>query len=259
MLVGHRFGGGSPPYHWPSRKHPIKKQPARGLSMLTTAHPNDRAARVGPDRMRSFPRGPQRGLGRGKPHRGTKSPNRSRRTREYRPALDWRGRGRAGANATFPDIEQQIEPVDRQAYAALTTLQLNPQVQQYDGFAPGHRVSGRTPKMPIGTVGNPLYIGFANSGNSPVTHTNAASIYCSFVAPTSGFFSCMDLFSGSNCSARFCLFDSQTRCCSARFLTSFNIVLKLVSMFSLSVAFRTRAEISSIAKSLTPPIKMVGL
>ena len=44
----------------------------------------------------------------------------------------------------------------------MTTLRLNSQAQQYGGFTPGQRVTGRTPKLPIGAVGNP---NFADSMN----------------------------------------------------------------------------------------------
>ena len=39
----------------------------------------------------------------------------------------------------------------------MASLHLNSQVQQYDGFTPGHRVFGRTPKLPIGAAGNPNF------------------------------------------------------------------------------------------------------
>ena len=41
-------------------------------------------------------------------------------------------------------------------FAARTMMRLNSQVQQYDGFTPGQRFLGRTPKLPIGAVGNPF-------------------------------------------------------------------------------------------------------
>ena len=34
-------------------------------------------------------------------------------------------------------------------FAAMTTMRLNSKVQQFDGFAPGKRFSGRTPKIPV--------------------------------------------------------------------------------------------------------------
>ena len=70
--------------------------------------------------------------------------------------------------------KKQIGPVDWQEYAALTMLQLNPPVRQYDGFTPAWRVCGRKPEMPIGTVDSPFYIGFTNPENAPVTQTHHA-------------------------------------------------------------------------------------
>ena len=89
-------------------------------------------------------------------------------------ATEWR-------HMYFRDISAQIkgrpkkiqnEPVDRGGYSAFATLQLNSQVRQYEGFTPGVGVSGRTPEMPIGTVGDPFYNYFRNPANSPVTQTH---------------------------------------------------------------------------------------
>ena len=44
----------------------------------------------------------------------------------------------------------------------MDALHLNSQVQQYDGFTSGQRVFGRTPKLPIGKVGNPNFADFVN-------------------------------------------------------------------------------------------------
>ena len=50
----------------------------------------------------------------------------------------------------------------------MCTLHLNSQERQYGVFAPGRRVFGRAPEMPIGTSGNP---------NSPdFTHTVTAQV-----------------------------------------------------------------------------------
>ena len=57
-------------------------------------------------------------------------------------------------------------------FAATTTMRLNSQVQQFGGFAPGKRVPGRTPKMPIGEIGNPLFGDFTNPPEAPVTKTH---------------------------------------------------------------------------------------
>ena len=46
-------------------------------------------------------------------------------------------------------------------------LQLNAQVPQYNGFAPGRRVCGMAPKLPIGTVDAPLFIGAIYNNDAP--------------------------------------------------------------------------------------------
>ena len=67
---------------------------------------------------------------------------------------------------------KKTRPVDRQGYAAITMLQLNSQVQEYDGFTPVRRVSGRAPKMAIGSVDNPFFNDFTNPEDSPVAQTH---------------------------------------------------------------------------------------
>ena len=51
-------------------------------------------------------------------------------------------------------------------------LHLNSQVRKYDGFTPGHRVFGRTHKIPIGAVGNPNFCDFMDPADSPVDQTH---------------------------------------------------------------------------------------
>ena len=45
-------------------------------------------------------------------------------------------------------------------------------MQQYDGFTPGERVFGRTPKMHIGAADSPIFCDFTNPNDSPVTKTH---------------------------------------------------------------------------------------
>ena len=49
----------------------------------------------------------------------------------------------------------------------MAALHINSQVRQYDGFTPGHRVSGWAPKLPIGTLGNPNFADFTNPIAAP--------------------------------------------------------------------------------------------
>ena len=42
-------------------------------------------------------------------------------------------------------------------FSDMAALHLNSQVQQYDGFTPGQRLFGRTPKLPIGAAGSPNF------------------------------------------------------------------------------------------------------
>ena len=58
---------------------------------------------------------------------------------------------------------------DRKEFSAMAALHLNSQVQQYDGFTPGQRVFGRTPKLPIGTAGNPNFSDFMKPVTAPTT------------------------------------------------------------------------------------------
>ena len=56
-------------------------------------------------------------------------------------------------------------------FSVMTPIHLNSQVRQFSGFAPGKRVFGRTPKMPIGANGNPHFGDFTNPGDSPTSET----------------------------------------------------------------------------------------
>ena len=67
----------------------------------------------------------------------------------------------------------QIRPVDWKEYDASGMQHLNAQLQQYDGFAPGRRVFGRTPKMPIGAVGRPIFLRFYEPQGFP-SHTDTS-------------------------------------------------------------------------------------
>ena len=51
-------------------------------------------------------------------------------------------------------------------------MRLNSQVRQFGGFAPGGRVSARTPKMPIGTVGSPHFADFMSPKEAQSTKTH---------------------------------------------------------------------------------------
>ena len=53
----------------------------------------------------------------------------------------------------------------------MAALHLNSQVQQYDGFTPGQRVFGRTPKLPIGAADNPNFTDFANPTTAPTAES----------------------------------------------------------------------------------------
>ena len=53
-------------------------------------------------------------------------------------------------------------------------MRLNSQVRQYDGFTPGRRVSGRTPKMQGCTIDNPFRNDVMNPTDSPFTQTHQA-------------------------------------------------------------------------------------
>ena len=48
------------------------------------------------------------------------------------------------------------------AFAAMTTMRLNSQVRQFDGFVHGRRVFCWAPKMTIGAVGDPDFEDFTN-------------------------------------------------------------------------------------------------
>ena len=54
-------------------------------------------------------------------------------------------------------------------FESVPMMRLNSQVRQFGGFAPGRRVSGRTPKMPIWDIGNPFFEDFTNPPEAPAT------------------------------------------------------------------------------------------
>ena len=58
-------------------------------------------------------------------------------------------------------------PKQWREFPAMTSLHLNSQVQQYGGFTLGQRVFGRTPKLPISTVGNPNFNDCMNPKTAP--------------------------------------------------------------------------------------------
>ena len=49
---------------------------------------------------------------------------------------------------------------------------LNSQVEQFGGFTHGQSVFGRTPKMPIGAVGNPHFEDYTNPVGEPTAETH---------------------------------------------------------------------------------------
>ena len=57
-------------------------------------------------------------------------------------------------------------------FAGMPTMRLNSQVRQFDGCAPGQRVVGRTPEMPIGAIGNPHFEDFTNPKDATNTKTH---------------------------------------------------------------------------------------
>ena len=57
----------------------------------------------------------------------------------------------------------------------MAMMRLNPQVRQFDGFAPGRRVFGRKPKMAIGAVSNPHFEDFTHPVVEPATKTHHLS------------------------------------------------------------------------------------
>ena len=54
-------------------------------------------------------------------------------------------------------------------FASMATMRLNTQVRKFGGFAPGHRVFGRTPEMPICTTDNPHFEDFTNPKDAPTS------------------------------------------------------------------------------------------
>ena len=55
-------------------------------------------------------------------------------------------------------------------------LRLSSKVPKYDGFTPGRRVFGRSPKLPIGAAGGPHFRDFTTLSDSPLTQTRVALV-----------------------------------------------------------------------------------
>ena len=70
-----------------------------------------------------------------------------RRRRLFRAIIDHVAGGRK---------PKKLNNKEWKEFSAMTMMRLNSQVRQYDGFAPGQRVFGRAPKLPIGAIGNPF-------------------------------------------------------------------------------------------------------
>ena len=57
-------------------------------------------------------------------------------------------------------------------FSAMAMMRLNSQVRQFGGFAPGRRVFGMAPEMPIGAGGNPRFDDFTDPKEAPETKTH---------------------------------------------------------------------------------------
>ena len=60
-------------------------------------------------------------------------------------------------------------------FSAMATMRLNSQVLKFGGSAPRQRVSGRTPEMPFGAVGNPHFWDFTNPKEARAEKTHHLS------------------------------------------------------------------------------------
>ena len=69
---------------------------------------------------------------------------------------------------------KKIETVDRKEYASMCIPRMNSQVPQYDGFTPGQRDFGRSPKLQIGAADGPHFRDFTNLNVSFLTQTHGA-------------------------------------------------------------------------------------
>ena len=70
-----------------------------------------------------------------------------RRHRLFRAIIDHAIGNRKTENLSTKEWEE---------FAEMATMRLNSKVPQYDGFTQRRRVSGRTPKLLIGEIGNPF-------------------------------------------------------------------------------------------------------
>ena len=70
---------------------------------------------------------------------------------------------------------KKIEHVDWKGYASMCRIRMNSLVRQYDGFTPGRRVYGGTPKLPMGTTGKLIFWDFRNKNDFLVKHTSSAA------------------------------------------------------------------------------------
>ena len=55
---------------------------------------------------------------------------------------------------------------------SMPMIHLNAQVRQFGGFAPGRRVLGRTPKIPIGELESPHFVDFMNPKEAQAAKTH---------------------------------------------------------------------------------------
>ena len=76
----------------------------------------------------------------------------------------------------IPDEEKnkQVGTVDRKEYAPICMIILSSEVRKYDCFAPGRRVFGMPPKLPIRTASGPHFREFTTLSDSPLTQTRDA-------------------------------------------------------------------------------------
>ena len=90
-------------------------------------------------------------------------------TRNSRESSQFGGSGTSGR--TFPNGHMsyyrnrnanRLKQKGRKESPSMTMVHLNSQVQQLGGLTPGKWVFGRDPKMPIGPVGGPHFLDFAN-------------------------------------------------------------------------------------------------
>ena len=66
---------------------------------------------------------------------------------------------------------KKLSNTELKEFSSMTMMHMYSQVQHYDGFTPGQRVFGRTPKLPIGTIDNPFFEDFMNPVDAPAAKT----------------------------------------------------------------------------------------